>query len=173
MTAHRNPAAGEVYTLAPAAGPGAEEGDLRLVLELAAVHHAPPAHVHPHSDESFTVLDGELEVRVGRGWTTLGAGESAIAPAGAPHAFRNSSGAPVRVEVLVVPGAAVRAFFDDLFALTDAGRVDRRGQLALPDAARLLRRHPDAVRLAGVPGPVQTGLLAVLSRLPGRAASRT
>ncbi|MGF1647607.1 MAG: cupin domain-containing protein [Kineosporiaceae bacterium] len=173
MTAHRNPGAGEVYTIGPVTGPGAGEGDLRLVLELAAVHHPPPAHVHPHSDESFTVVDGELEVRVGRSWTTLGAGESATAPAGAPHAFRNSSRAPVRVEVLVVPGAAVRAFLHDLLALTDAGRVDRRGQLALPDAARLLRRHPDAVRLAGVPGPVQTGLLAVLSRLPGRLAAAT
>jgi mannose-6-phosphate isomerase-like protein (cupin superfamily) len=169
VTRHANPAAGEVYSVVPAAGPGAADGDLRLVLELAAVHHPPPAHVHPHADESFTVLDGALEVRVGRRRTTLGPGESATAPAGSPHAFRNSSGAPVRVEVLVVPGAAVRAFFDDLFALTDAGRVDRRGQLALPDAARLLRRHPDALRMAGVPGPVQTGLLAVLARLPGRS----
>jgi hypothetical protein len=132
VTRHANPAAGEVYSVVPAAGPGAADGDLRLVLELAAVHHPPPAHVHP-------------------------------------HAFRNSSGAPVRVEVLVVPGAAVRACFDDLFAPTDDGRVDRRGQLALPDAARLLRRHPDALRMAGVPGPVRTGLLAVLARLPGRS----
>ena len=166
---HANPAAGEVYTLLPGDDRGDPDG-LRLILELAAVHHAPPAHVHPNSDESFTVLDGALDIRLGRGWSTLTAGESVTAPAGATHGFRNTSGAPVRVQVDVVPGDVVRAFFVDLFALTDARRVDRRGQLALPDAARLLRRHPQAVRLPGIPGPVQAALLSVLSTLPGRSA---
>lgn len=167
MTAprHANPAAGEVYTVVPAGGE--DPGALRLVLELAAVHHPPPVHVHPRSDESFTVLDGALDLRLGRGWTTVVAGDSVTAPAGATHGFRNTSGAPVRVQVDVVPGAEVRAFFADLFALTDAGRVDARGQLALPDAARLLRRHPRAVRMAGIPGPIQTALLTVLAAFPG------
>lgn len=167
---HANAAAGEVYAVLPRER--ADRDDLRLVLDLAALHHGPPGHVHPHSDETFTVIDGALDVRVGRRWATVTAGRSATAPAGSSHAFRNTSGRPVRAEVLVVPGDAVRAFFTDLFGLVENGYVDRRGQLPLPVGARLLRRHPAAVRLAGVPGPVQSVVLGVLSALPSPRPDR-
>src|SRR5688572_24814988 len=47
----------------------------------------PPLHVHPHSDDVFELLEGELEVCVDGEWSTIRAGETAVAPAGLPHTF--------------------------------------------------------------------------------------
>ena len=47
----------------------------------------PPVHVHPNSEESFDVLEGELEFLVDGKWSTVGAGGSVTVPAGvAAHA---------------------------------------------------------------------------------------
>ena len=67
---YRNDAVGETLIVHPMAPGGAV---LRAELLVDAVHHAPPAHVHPRSTESFTVIEGALAVRVGRRrWTLRG-----------------------------------------------------------------------------------------------------
>src|SRR5438132_13046220 len=51
----------------------------------------PPVHVHPTADESYEVIEGALDVCIDGDWRTLRAGESATAPAGAPHTLRNAT----------------------------------------------------------------------------------
>lgn len=154
-----NPAAGETLTfLSPATST-----DLRLALDIRGVHHAPPAHVHPAAEERFTVTSGALEVRLGSRWTTLRPGDTAVVPAGVVHAYRNTSGDDVRVEVEVSPGAAMRGFFTDLFELAGAGRLGRTGGPTLPQAAALFRRHPGALTLPDVPVALQRVLWRVLA----------
>jgi hypothetical protein len=48
----------------------------------------PPLHVHQVDDEVFHVLDGELTVFTELGSTTLGPGQTALAPRGVAHTFR-------------------------------------------------------------------------------------
>lgn len=54
----------------------------------------PFAHVHEQYEEVFYVLEGEVEYRLGEGWTVAPAGTTVCVPRGVVHAFRNASQAP-------------------------------------------------------------------------------
>ncbi|CAM4510544.1 quercetin dioxygenase-like cupin family protein [Paenibacillus endophyticus] len=51
----------------------------------------PPLHVHENEDESFYVLDGELEMIVGADTFLVQSGEYVFAPRGIPHTFKVKS----------------------------------------------------------------------------------
>ncbi len=69
----------------------------------------PPPHRHDY-EESFTLLEGELQFGFRGESTTLRAGSTINIPANAPHVFNNVSGAPARMLCLCVP-AGLDAFF--------------------------------------------------------------
>ena len=46
--------------------------------------------MHPHSEERFEVLSGQMELVIGTTTRLLGPGGRAIVPAGVAHAFRNA-----------------------------------------------------------------------------------
>src|SRR5437879_3299755 len=56
----------------------------------------PPAHRHDF-EETFSVLEGELEATFRGTKQVVRAGETVNVPANAPHQFRNSSSQPVRL----------------------------------------------------------------------------
>lgn len=80
----------------------------------AAPGEGPALHRHPY-DETWTVLAGEARVTVGDVVVTARAGDTAVAPAGAWHAFTNSGtdqlriicihASPVIIQELFVAGA--------------------------------------------------------------------
>lgn len=73
MRVHHNAAAGETLTVH-------DHGRLlRAELSIEPVHHAPPAHLHPHATERFTVTEGAVRVRVGREHRLLRTGDSVLA----------------------------------------------------------------------------------------------
>jgi quercetin dioxygenase-like cupin family protein len=62
----------------------------------------PPPHRHDF-EETFTVLDGEIELTF-RGTTTVARnGETVNIPANAPHQFRNSASVPSRLLCICAP----------------------------------------------------------------------
>lgn len=63
----------------------------------------PPLHVHHEADEAFFLLEGELEVWIGKTHTTLRPGDYALLPKGVPHIYRVSSPEPARWLVLISP----------------------------------------------------------------------
>ena len=69
----------------------------------------PPPHRHDF-EESFTVLEGEIEVTFRGKPAAVKAGETVHVPANAPHAFKNVSSAPARLLCTVSP-AGQEAFF--------------------------------------------------------------
>lgn len=69
----------------------------------------PPPHRHDF-EESFTVLQGEIEVTFRGQKLTLRAGETVNVPANAPHAFRNVTSGPARMLCLCAP-AGQEEFF--------------------------------------------------------------
>ncbi|MBO7747977.1 quercetin 2,3-dioxygenase [Paenibacillus sp. MWE-103] len=48
----------------------------------------PPLHVHGSEDESFYVLDGEIEMTLGDDTFSVRSGEYVFAPRGIPHTFK-------------------------------------------------------------------------------------
>ncbi len=71
---------------------------------------ANPPHVHWFEDETFYILDGELEVTVGSIPTVVKAGQAAFGPKRIIHSFANRTDRPVTALVHASPGGLERFF---------------------------------------------------------------
>ena len=69
----------------------------------------PPAHRHDF-EETFTVLEGEIEATFRSAKTMVKAGETIHIPANAPHQFRNAADRPARLLCICAP-AGQEEFF--------------------------------------------------------------
>ena len=78
--------------------------------------HVPPGGgpaPHRHDfEETFTVLEGEIEVTFRGVKTTLHAGATANIPANAPHSFHNVSAQPARLLCLCAPAGNEQFFME-------------------------------------------------------------
>jgi quercetin dioxygenase-like cupin family protein len=64
-----------------------------------------PLHYHKRFSESFSVLEGELSLQLGKEKLKLKPGESETAPRNTNHRFYNTSGNPVRFLVELNPAS--------------------------------------------------------------------
>ena len=71
----------------------------------------PPPHRHDFED-SFTVLEGEIEATFRGAASTVRAGQVIAIPANAPHQFRNASNRPARLLCICSPAGQEDFFFD-------------------------------------------------------------
>ena len=121
----------------------------------------PPSHLHPHQDERFEVLEGELTAEVGGSTRVLRAGETLEVPRRTPHRMWNAGSAPVRARWEVRPALRTQEFF----AAVDRSRAFRSskgGAMTPLGAAPVLREFSEEFRLT-VPGVVSAPLLAGLA----------
>lgn len=87
----------------------------------------PPAHRHRGGTETFTVLDGELRVRLGRDRRLLGPGETVTVSPGITHTFANPTDRPTRIRMVETPAGPLEPQFR---ALAAAGRFPPLRRLA-------------------------------------------
>ncbi len=101
---------GELYT-AKAVG---EEtgGDFGFIEATSPPQAGPPPHVHHREDETFYVLEGELEFMVGDGTVRAPAGTFVHAPRGVPHTYRNVGTTPARHVTTIRPAGFEGFFFE-------------------------------------------------------------
>lgn len=118
----------------------------------------PPTHRHRFGSETFTVLDGEVRVRVGRWHRLLGPGEEVTVPPGVAHTFANPTQHPVRIRTLESPAGPLEAQFH---ALVAAGRLPPLRRLA-----RINVEHDYDYVAYGVPEALQRPLWRLLAALP-------
>jgi quercetin dioxygenase-like cupin family protein len=71
----------------------------------------PPLHTHANEEEFFLVLEGEMTFYVGGRVMRATEGQTAFAPRGVPHCFKNCSKRESRVLVLFTPGM-IEGFFE-------------------------------------------------------------
>ena len=75
---------------------GETNGEYTLIEVEVAPGGGTTPHRHKTYTERFEVLEGTLEVLLGRQLLTLGVGQSATVPRNTLHRFRNPGGEPVR-----------------------------------------------------------------------------
>jgi quercetin dioxygenase-like cupin family protein len=75
-----------------------------LIENLAPVGAGSPYHVHRAEDETFYVLEGELEFISGERRLVGGPGSYVFLPRDIPHGFRVVGTSPARFLILVTPG---------------------------------------------------------------------
>jgi quercetin dioxygenase-like cupin family protein len=92
-----------------------------------------PLHLHPDSDETMIVLEGEILMHLDGVEHTVGAGGVATAPRGIPHAFKVSGVNGARLLCLHTPGCCQAFYWDASEAVAPdddrgvgAGPVDMR-----------------------------------------------
>ncbi len=120
-----NPATGERIVIRTS---GAETRGALLAFDvyLPPGGHVPARHAHPNQEERFTVLDGELEFRVGRHTVTARRGDVIRVPPRTAHWFGNRSAAPACAAVEVRPALRMEAL---LFSSEQLGACDERRPL--------------------------------------------
>ena len=94
---------------------GEQTGDTLAVIEMNIPPGSGPVpHEHPSFQESFYVLEGEVEFRTKSGIYTGRKGAMVTIPEGGPvHNFRNVSGEMARLLCIVAP-AGLDAFFKEV-----------------------------------------------------------
>jgi quercetin dioxygenase-like cupin family protein len=92
----------------------AEETDGAFLLFEDRLDHGKvtPLHIHPDSDETMIVLEGEILMHIDGTEHTVSAGGIASAPRGVPHAFKVSGADGTRLLCLHTPGCC-EAFYRD------------------------------------------------------------
>lgn len=94
----------------------------------------PPPHRHDF-EESFTVLEGEIETTFRGEKSTVRAGETVNIPANAPHQFQNKSEKPARLLCICTPAGQEEFFMEVGIAVatrtTPPPKLDEAAQRAL------------------------------------------
>lgn len=89
------------------------DGAFAVAEEITPPQGGPPPHVHSREDETFYVLEGELEFMVGDRTIPVTAGSVVYGPRGILHAFKNVGATPSRMLVLITP-AGLEKFFEEV-----------------------------------------------------------
>jgi quercetin dioxygenase-like cupin family protein len=123
----------------------------------------PPAHLHPHQEETFRVESGRLEFELEDDTRTIAPGETLVLPAGTAHRARNPS-SDTEAVVLWQTRPALRSgeFFATAYRLS---RPDLLDQALL---ARTFRNEFRPVMRPAVLTTVAVPALALIARLTGR-----
>lgn len=111
------------------------EGKMAVFEEIVPPGFGPPRHTHRSQLEVFHVIEGSLRFEVNGESFERGAGEVAVVPAGAIHAFQNIGATPAVIHFEMLPaGDSEEAFhlmvggeIDDLDAFFDKYDMDLAG----------------------------------------------
>jgi len=107
-TIHLGPSEGDAFS---AAGDvyrnlalGRQTGGVYTLHEIrVSPNNGPPPHIHSREDESFFVVEGEVDFQVGDEKITAQPGTFIQGPRGIAHSFKNNTQLPARMLVFVTP----------------------------------------------------------------------
>ena len=100
---------GDTYTITV---PGEQTDGRFCVIDMhVPPGGGPPPHRHDF-EETFILLEGEMEVTFRGRKSTLRAGETVHIPANAPHQFHNASAGPLRILCICSPAGQEKFFME-------------------------------------------------------------
>ena len=92
---------------------GEESGGAYFAMEaLVPPGGGPPPHIHRREDETFYLLEGEIQFRLGDETITAGPGDFVNVPRGTVHNFRNAGSETARMVLTFTP-AGMERFFEE------------------------------------------------------------
>jgi quercetin dioxygenase-like cupin family protein len=138
------------------------------VLEMEATYNAmskePPSHYHPYQDENFTVISGELRVRLdGEETHTLQAGDTLQIPRGQVHSVWNASKHKAVVNWQVRPALNTEELLETVMGLATDGKCNRQGMPGLLQIALTSGKYNRETRLVSPPLLIQRVFFSVLT----------
>ena len=86
------------------------EGLFGMIETIVSSGSGPPAHTHSREDETFYVVEGTAEFRLGDEKTTCGAGSVVYGPRGVTHGYRNVGETDLKIAIVYTPGGVEESF---------------------------------------------------------------
>jgi len=133
----------------------------------------PVPHFHPKQHEIFTVLEGNILVRMNGRIVLLKTGEQLEIPANTVHSMWNAAATKAVVNWKVQPALSTEYFLETGMGLAAEGKVNAKGLPPLLQTALLVRFYSKVFRLANPPYFVQKmvfGMLSPVAKLVGYKA---
>ncbi|WP_420151696.1 cupin domain-containing protein [Spirosoma sp.] len=135
------------------------KGQLLEMESTYAAHSTEPAeHYHPHQVEDFTVLSGELTVRVDGAVKTLRRGDKLHVAQNKVHSMWNQSHEAAVVNWQVKPAMDTEYLFETLTGLANDGKVNAKGLPSFLQLVLMANRFLNVIRLTK-PGLVTQKIL--------------
>jgi quercetin dioxygenase-like cupin family protein len=137
----------------------------RATVELTALVGARVVgeHLHPALIERFTVLEGELTLKLDGRTSTLSEDESAVIEAGTWHDWWNASDRDARARVEITPGERFAHMIETLFGLARLGHTNAKGMPNPLQLALVAQEFSDVIVFRKPPVAVQRTLFGVLA----------
>jgi quercetin dioxygenase-like cupin family protein len=136
------------------------------VLEMQAVYspHSlkPIEHYHPHQDENFNVVIGEITVKVNGVTRILKAGDSLFLPRNTVHSMWNESDHSTVVNWQVSPALNTENFLELAARLTTDSKVNDTGKPTMLRSVPLASKYSNVFRVAKPPFIIQKILFTIL-----------
>lgn len=124
------------------------DGALLEMESMFAPHSTEPlAHYHPHQNESFTILEGKIRVRINGGYRDFAKGEVLNVKRNTIHSMWNAFDEPARVRWTVQPALGTEYFFEIGMGLAKEGKVGKSGMPKLLQTVLLLDKFRREFRL--------------------------
>jgi quercetin dioxygenase-like cupin family protein len=138
----------------------------KIRFDLPPKAEGSPLHYHNNMSETFTVLEGCLEMEVGAKGNRriLKAGEQLHVPPHTHHSFRNTSDKWITFTSENRPAGQFEQFIRGMFGLAIAGKVNAKGMPTNLFHSALLIKKADLV-LVGVPPIIQKLSIALLVKI--------
>jgi len=137
------------------------------LLEMEAIFNAhskePASHYHPEQTEDFTVLAGQINVRIGGQVKVLHAGERLHIPPRTIHAMWNDSDENTVVNWKIHPAGNAEYFFETLAGLAADNKTDENGKPGLLQIALTASKFSNVFRLAKPAYAMQQIIFKVLT----------
>ena len=115
----------------------------------------PAPHFHPRQEETFTVISGELTVRINDEIKKLKPGQQLFISRNTVHSMWNSSDAKTVVNWKVMPALETEDLLETATGLANDNKTNKDGMPSLLQAALLMERYKEEFRLAKPPRFVQ------------------
>ena len=121
---------GDLYTFLVT---GEESGGAYFAMEAyLPPGGGPPPHIHTREDETFYLLEGEVEFLLGERTIVAGPGDFISVPRGTVHRFRNTGAETARLILTFTPAGIEHFFTETLEPAPSDGRdvPDNLGEVA-------------------------------------------
>jgi quercetin dioxygenase-like cupin family protein len=146
----------------------------RVTAELTALVGARVMgeHRHPALAERFTVLEGELTLKLDGQTSILREGESAAVEPGVWHDWWNAGERDARVRVEITPGERFAYMIETMFGLARLGHTNAKGMPYPLQLALTAREFSDVIEFRSPPPAVQRALFGALGPIARRRGYR-
>jgi mannose-6-phosphate isomerase-like protein (cupin superfamily) len=123
---------------------------LEMEADYAPFSKAPPPHCHPHQEEDFLILRGQMTVRMDGKIMILHEGERLHIPAGISHSMWNHSGQQASINWKTSPALDTEYFIETINGLIEDKKRNQQGMRHFLQMALTLKRFSREFRLTKI-----------------------